>query len=611
MKRAGVVNEGGQTIFTVWAPLHENMFLHFVNGDDRRLQMEKDNEGYFVLNLPQCPTRTRYFFRPEDEKDLPDPASQYQPEGVHGPSEVIDHDSFQWHDREWKGIPLRQMIIYELHVGTFTREGTFEAIVPRLDELSELGVNCIELMPVAQFPGEHNWGYDGAFPYAVQNSYGGPLGLKKLVDACHQKGIAIFLDVVYNHLGPEGNYLGEYGPYFTDRYKTPWGDAINFDGEYSDGVRDFFSENVIYWFRYFHLDGLRLDAIHSIYDSGAVHFWEYCHNKVQILEQEVGRKLYMVAESDLNNPKVIQSPSQAGYGFDAQWLDDFHHGLYVLLDTAGKPLYEDFGSIQQLAKAYNEGFIHSGEYVKFRKRKHGRSSAGISGDKFIVFNQNHDQVGNRVKGERLSMLVDFEKQKLAAAAMLLAPYVPMLFMGEEYSDPTPFYYFVSHSDPELIKAVQKGRKEEFANFKWDVEPPDPQDVKTFEDSILQWNKRNQGEHQIMLSWFRELIQFRSVNSVFHNYNKDDCKATTFDNCGLALERHSIGKKESVLCLFNFSEKCINYQLPPNSSLGKKLLDSKDNKWSVRMTQEGERKEVSFKAGDNIELPCWAVYVLSN
>ena len=325
-----------KTSFTVWAPLKNSMTLHLLPPNEGVVEMVKDKEGYWQIAVDHLPNDTRYFFKPDGEQDLPDPASRYQPEGVHGPSQVIDHSEYKWQDVNWKNLPLEELIIYELHVGTFTPEGNFEAIIPRLDELKSLGINALELMPVSQFPGDRNWGYDGVYPYAVQNSYGGPTGLKKLVDACHQKGIAVFLDVVYNHLGPEGNYFSSFAPYFTNKYCTPWGDALNFDGDWSDGVRDYFSDNVLYWFEHYHIDGLRCDAIHMVFDNGAVNFWELTHNKVKAFEKKAGRPFYLIAESDLNSPKVIKTPDYGGYGFNAQWLDDFHHALYVLLDEKAK-----------------------------------------------------------------------------------------------------------------------------------------------------------------------------------------------------------------------------------------------------------------------------------
>ncbi|HEY1021688.1 MAG TPA: alpha-amylase family glycosyl hydrolase, partial [Flavisolibacter sp.] len=381
--------------FRVWAPEKKTMHLHVVAPYDKIFPMQKDEWGFFTVTVENPGATLRYYYQLEEGQEYPDPASQFQPEGVHGPSETVDHDAFVWQDSAWKGQPLEETILYELHVGTYTPEGTFEAIIPRLDALKETGINAIELMPVAQFPGSRNWGYDGVYPYAVQDSYGGPEGLKKLVNACHQKGIAVWLDVVYNHIGPEGAYLSPYGPYFTNTYCTPWGDAINFDGEWSDGVRDYFSVNALYWFEQFHIDGLRCDAVHTVFDNGAVHFWQLTSEKVAALEQKLGRTLHLVAESDLNSPKVIKSPKEGGYGFDGQWLDDFHHALYVKLNPADKDRYYDFGTMAQVVKAYNEGFVHSGEWVKFRKRKHGASSKGIPGNRFVAFNLNHDQVGNR------------------------------------------------------------------------------------------------------------------------------------------------------------------------------------------------------------------------
>ncbi|MBD0377325.1 MAG: malto-oligosyltrehalose trehalohydrolase, partial [Flavisolibacter sp.] len=510
-----------KTVFTVWAPLKKSMILHLVHPYDRQLPMTKDEEGYWQVEVNDLPDDARYFFMPDGEKDYPDPASRFQPAGVHGPSQVVNHALYRWNDQGWKAMPLEEMILYELHVGTFTPKGTFEAIIPRLDDLKAIGINALQLMPISQFPGNRNWGYDGTFPYAVQNSYGGPEGLKKLVDTCHQKGIAVLLDVVYNHIGPEGNYFSRLGPYFTNKYCTPWGDALNFDGDWSDGVRDYFSDNALYWFEHFHIDGLRCDAIHMVFDNGAVHFWELTHHKVKEWEEKLGRPFYLIAESDLNSPKVIKTPEAGGYGFTAQWLDDFHHALYVLLNKEDKERYYDFGRMEQLAKAYTDGFVLSGEWVKFRKRKYGTSSAGMPGNKFIVFTLNHDQVGNRVKGERLCMLVNFERAKLAAAAIMLSPYIPMLFMGEEYGDDTPFYYFVSHSDPALVEAVRKGRKEEFKDFGFDVEPPDPQDEKTFNDSKINWDKRKEGRHKILLQWHEELIRLRKTLSVLKNFEKKD------------------------------------------------------------------------------------------
>lgn len=562
--------------FKVWAPEKNQMVLHIVKPFDREFMMSKDEEGYFSVDVETEEKDLQYFFKPDKQNDVPDPASQYQPEGVHGPSQTIDHSLYKWRDNNWKSTPLKDWIIYELHVGAFTEQGTFEAVIDRLEDLVEVGINAIEIMPVAQFPGNRNWGYDGAFLFAVQNSYGGPEGLKKLVDACHQKGLAVILDVVYNHLGPEGNYFSQFGPYFNSKYHTPWGDAINFDDAWSDGVREYFSDNIIYWFENFHIDAVRCDAIHAMFDNGPVHFWQLTHQKIKTLEQKLNRSFHLIAESDLNDPKVVKHPDQGGWGFDAQWLDDFHHALYILLNPSDKQRYYDFGSIQQLVKGYNEGFVHSGEWVQFRKRKFGASSADVPGNKFVVFTQNHDQVGNRADGKRLNMLIDFERVKLASAAILLAPYIPMLFMGEEYADESPFYYFVSHSDKGLIKAVQEGRKKEFEAFGFD-NAPDPQDENTFNQSKLRWQERNKDYHLVILNWYKELISMRKTLSPLKEFERNNTHAEVIGEKALALFRNSKETGESITCLFNFSDNEIMYS-PSGKKLSKKLLDSTDKQW---------------------------------
>jgi maltooligosyltrehalose trehalohydrolase len=555
----------GKCHFTVWAPLKERMVLHMVAPHERLVEMQRDQYGYFTATLNNISPETRYFYRPDDKKDFPDPLSLFQPEGVHGPSQVTDHASFKWTDTDWKNIPFEDLILYEIHTGTFTKQGSFDAIIPLLDDLKDVGINAIELMPVAQFPGSRNWGYDGIYSYAVQNSYGGPEALKRLVNAAHQKGIAVFLDVVYNHLGPEGNYFGEFGPYFTKKYSTPWGEALNFDGEWSDGVRDYFTDNAIYWFEYFHIDGLRLDAIHTIFDMNAVTFFDLLHNKIKRFEKKAGRNFHLIAESDLNSPRVVKPADEGGFGFTAQWLDDFHHALYTLLDPAGKNRYQDYGSLDQLIKAYKEGFVLSGDWVKFRKRKFGTSSYGVPGNRFVVFNCNHDQIGNRVGGERLTMLVDTEKVKLAAAAILLSPYIPMLFMGEEYGDDTPFYYFVDHSDEELIKAVQEGRKKEFREYGFETAPPDPADIKTFESAKIKREKRNEGRYAEILDWHRRLIQLRRSHPSFKNFNKEDLSVEV-NNSTFILHRKSADHQHMVICAFEFSGGQIKYDPPETFKL---------------------------------------------
>lgn len=590
----GAIYNRNQVNFSVWAPLKETMVLHIVSPKEAKYNMKPTSEGYFCYKLKDATGIIRYFYQPDDnEKDYPDPASRFQPEGVHGPSQVIDHARFPWEDANWRGIASHQLLLYELHVGTFSDEGTFEGVLSRLDDLKTLGITALQLMPICQFPGLRNWGYDGVYPFSVQNSYGGPMGLKKLINKCHEKGLAVFIDVVYNHLGPEGNYLGEYGPYFTDKYMTPWGQAINLDGEWSDGVRNYLLANIAEWFVHYHVDGLRVDAIHAMFDNGSVPFWEVACAYVKELERELGRRLYMIAESDYNHPRIIQQGS-GGLGFDGQWLDDFHHALYTLVFPEGKKFYQDFGKIEQLSKAYKEGFVHTGEYVEARKKRFGASSAGIPGSKFVVFNQNHDQIGNKGQGERLSTSLDFERLKITAGAVILSPYIPMLFMGEEYAEKNPFSYFINHGDPQLIRAVKDGRRKEFGTFmdKEDVSAPEDPDV--FERSKLNWDKRTIGKHAMILDWYKKLIKLRFSDPVFSNFNKKDIQVNVIDRL-LVLQRVNEGGRDNTLCLFNFSEDETMYKIPIGFPYWKELLFH-------------DHSPVYYQ-GTSVAITPWAVWIL--
>lgn len=572
--------DGGCT-FTVWAPRRRLVQLHLVSPVERRVPMERLDRGYWSVRLADAGPGLLYFYTLDEELDRPDPASRLQPHGVHGPSAVVDADSFHWGDGEWGGLDLARMIIYELHVGAFTPEGTFDAVIPRLEELRRIGINVIELMPVCQFPGERNWGYDGVYPYAVQTSYGGHEGLKRLVDACHRRGMAVVLDVVYNHLGPEGNYLGDFGPYFTDRYKTPWGAAVNFDGPCSDEVRRFFIENARFWLREFHMDGLRLDALHAVVDMSARHFLEELSESVSELAEQLGRRLWLIGESDLNDPRLITPRSEGGIGLDAVWCDDFHHALHVLLTGERDGYYADFGRPEQLVKALMEGFVYSGEYSGYRERRHGRSSAARPARQFVVFSQNHDQVGNRMLGERLARLADFEALKAAAALVLLSPYVPLLFMGEEYGEPAPFHYFVSHSDPGLVEAVRKGRAREFESFAWRGDVPDPQASETFLDSRLCWESRYRGTHSLLMDFYAALIELRGTLPALMEPERDRLKAGRWkDTPVIWMERGAGEGSSGVLCLFNLG--CRDERLPVVRILAgqrwMKRLDSSDERW---------------------------------
>jgi maltooligosyltrehalose trehalohydrolase len=494
---------------------------------------------------------------------------------VHGPSAVVDHGAFARHDDGWQSKALADFIIYELHVGAFTDEGTFAAIAGRLDDLVELGITAIELMPVAQFPGKRNWGYDGAFPFAVQESYGGPAGLKGLADECHRRGIAVVLDVVYNHFGPEGAYAGQFGHYFTEKYHTPWGRAINLDDEYSDEVRSFFIENAAFWFRHYHIDGLRLDAVHALCDLSAKPFLKELGDRVNRLSFEVGRKYYLIAESDLNDVRIINPPEKGGFGLDAQWCDDFHHCLHRLVTGEEGGYYAAFGGIEKFAKAYRDGFVYSWDYSPVRHRRYGSDSADVPGWRFVVCSQNHDQVGNRMLGERLSCLADFETLKLCAAAVLLSPYVPLLFMGEEYGEEAPFLYFIDHGERALIEAVRRGRKEEFAAFAWEGEPPDPYSVETFNFSKLNWHRRKTGSHKVLLEFYKKLIELRKSRRVLIPDKRNMVVEADEENEILAVRRWN--EDEQIMFWLNFKQ---NKAAIRTTVAGKwrKILDSCEGAW---------------------------------
>jgi maltooligosyltrehalose trehalohydrolase len=479
-------------------------------GDGKKVEhpMQRQDNGIHETVVAGVGAGTDYFFRLDQERDCPDPVSRFQPAGVHGPSRIVDPRAYSWRDPGWAGLETADLILYEIHVGTFTEEGTFEGVAKRLPYLVELGVTAIELMPVAQFPGRRNWGYDGVHPYAPQSSYGGPDGLWRLVDAAHAAGLAVVLDVVYNHLGLEGNYLAEFGPYFTERYETPWGRAVNFDGPDSDEVRRYFIDNALYWITEFHIDGLRLDAVHAIFDFGARHILEELAAAVHSQAEVLGRRVQVIAESDLNDPRLVRGAERGGYGLDATWSDDFHHAVHAALTGERIGYYEDFGGVEPVAKAMRDRFVLDGRYSAYRRRRHGAQATDVPADRFVVFVQNHDQVGNRARGDRLSELVAFEQLKLAAALLLLSPYIPLLFMGEEYGERSPFLYFVDHGDKQLIEAVRRGRQEEFARFAWQGPLPDPAAEETFAHSRPDPARAGSAPHAELLRLYRELTRIR-------------------------------------------------------------------------------------------------------
>jgi maltooligosyltrehalose trehalohydrolase len=450
----------------------------------------------------------RYFYIVDQNKPVPDPVSRLLPEGVHGPTEIVDPEKFAWTDSGWLGLPLRDYVVYELHVGTFTPEGTFDAAIAKLPYLKSLGITVIEIMPVAAFPGTRNWGYDGVSPYSVQASYGGPDGLKRLVNAAHEIGLGVMLDVVYNHLGNEGNYLRTFGPYFTDKHKTPWGEAINYDQPGSEGVRRYFTENALFWIREYHMDGLRLDAVQTIKDDSPKHILAEIAEEVSASATDLGREVCVIAETDENDEKMVRAVNSGGYGLSAIWSDDFHHAIHAFFTGERKGYYQDFGRPEQIAQALQNGFVFQGEPFKFwGGRARGTSSVNMPAPAHVNCTQNHDQVGNRAHGERLSVLISRGARALSAALLLLSPETPLLFMGQEYDEPNPFLFFTDYGDPVLQKAVREGRRQEFKDFDFAGDSvPDPQAPKTYTRSKLNW-RLAEGENQ-MLDWYKSLLALR-------------------------------------------------------------------------------------------------------
>ena len=504
--------------FVVWAPKSKKVAVQVGRND---YPMEGPNEkGYWRLSVEEAGPGTDYaFLLDDDPTPYPDPRSLWQPHGVHKPSRVYDRSAFQWEDSTWQGPPLTGAVIYEMHIGTFTQKGTFDEAIQKLEYLYKLGITHVEIMPVAEAAGNRGWGYDGVALFASSSCYGGPDAFMRFVNACHKQGLGVILDVVYNHFGPVGNYTDKFGPYTTEKHKTPWGDAVNLEDRGSDEVRKFFSDNALMWMRDFHVDGLRLDAIHELVDRSAVHFLEQLSANVYNLSATVGRRLSLIAESDLNNPTIVRPIEANGYGMDAQWSDDFHHSLFTLLHVEQdqtKGYYSDFGDFECLAKSLKDMFVYDGVYSDYRERHHGRPVDSLSAHHFIGFIQNHDQVGNRATGDRLEHIVGAARTKVALGIVLTAPFVPMLFQGEEFAASTPFLYFADHEDPEMAKLVSEGRKKEFAAFGWDeAQIPNPEDMSTFESSKLNWAEVDEAAHLDMLEWTSRLIHIRR-NSVSLN-----------------------------------------------------------------------------------------------
>jgi maltooligosyltrehalose trehalohydrolase len=539
-------------IFSVWAPFAKSVDLVT---RERRIAMRSDAQGYWRTEAEASSVRDGYQYAVDGGNPLPDPRSRWQPDGVHGASQLIDADALRQVQRPgFHAAPLRDAVIYELHVGTFTPAGTYAAAQAKLPHLVKLGITHVELMPLATFPGRHGWGYDGVDLYAPLPAYGSPQDLARFVAACHDMGLGVVLDVVYNHLGPDGNYLGCYGPYFTDRVRTAWGEAVNYDGAYSDEVRRFVIDNALMWLRDYGFDGLRLDAVHAIFSFEATHILEELASAVRQLGGELDRSFVLIAESDLNDPRLVHSEARGGYSLEAHWEDDFHHALHRFFtgETAG--YYADFHGLEDIAAALREGYVYQGQYSEFRRRRHGRSPRGVAPEQLVVCAQNHDQIGNRAQGERLSMLIGVPQLKAVAALTLLSPFVPLLFQGEEWGATTPFLYFTDHQDPTLGRLVAEGRAKEFSSFRWVGEVPNPQEPRTFERSKLDWSELAKPSHAQLFDWHRRLIELRSHKSHRDRSRKARVK---FDADARWLQFQHAG----VLALFNFAGEARRVPLP--------------------------------------------------
>jgi maltooligosyltrehalose trehalohydrolase len=548
--------------FAVWAPLAKTVE---VQADKLRAAMAgPDRQGWWRAQIERAGPGTDYGFSVDgSEKVYPDPCSERQPHGVHGLSRVYSQAAFPWQHSAFQPPPLSSAIVYELHVGTFTPEGTLDAAIEKLEYLRHLGVTHVQLMPVAAFSGQHGWGYDGVALFAVHEPYGGPDALKRFVDAAHGKGLAVLLDVVYNHFGPVGNYTGVFGPYLDEAHKTPWGGAVNLEGAWSHQVRRFFCDNALMWMRDFHIDGLRLDAVHAYVDRSAIHFLEQLATETRALQAALGRRLVLIAESDLNDPRVVTAQDAGGFGLDAQWSDDFHHALFAVL--AREPqggYYEDFGSMEQIKKALEETFVYDGIYSMHRKRVHGRPAAHLPQDRFLGYIQTHDQVGNRAQGERAHVSTGNDRARVAAALVMTSPFVPMIFQGEEWAASSPFLYFADHDDPHIAKLVSEGRRNEFAAFGWDPKSiPDPEKPETFLRSKLRWHEASEGDHASMLSWYSDLIRLRrsspSLNSSAYGNTRIECDE---GKKWLKMQRGA------VLVLCNLGEKALTFPVPSHSDV---------------------------------------------
>jgi len=530
----------------VWAPAARRVDLEItMPSGTATVPMEPASGGWWAHRPGPDPAYPLdYAFRVDGGEPTPDPRSAWQPHGVHGPSRTFDTGAHCWRDGAWRGPRggggSLGGVFYELHIGTFTPEGTLDAAVGRLDHLVDLGVDVVEVMPVAAFPGRWGWGYDGVHPYAVHDPYGGPAAMQRLVDACHQRGLGVCLDVVYNHLGPSGNYLARFGPYFTDAQVTPWGPAVNLAGEGSEQVRRWVIDNALRWFRDFHVDALRLDAVHELRDDSERHVLAQLSDETRSLAAQLGRPLDLIAESDLNDPVMVTPTSEGGLGMSGQWADDIHHALHAVLTGESHGYYADFAGHGVLAKTLTEVFLHDGRWSSFRERTWGAPVDPSVHDAraFLAYLQTHDQVGNRATGDRISVSVPPGRQAAGAALYLLSAFTPMVFMGEEWAASTPWQFFTDFDEPELAEAVREGRRGEFASHGWDrLDVPDPQDPRTRERSVLDWGEAHRGEHARMLAWYRSLVALRRSERGLTDGRLDAVAVEADEGSGWVVMRH--------------------------------------------------------------------------
>ncbi|MDH7576838.1 MAG: malto-oligosyltrehalose trehalohydrolase [Bacillota bacterium] len=565
---ANIINrEKSEVSFRVFAFNKRKVSVVIKAGDRQKVfPMSEEKPHIYSTVIGGLGLDLLYRFRIDDEGDFPDPYSNFQPFGVHGFSKLVDHAEYQWRDCHWKGRSLEELIIMELHVGTFTGAGTFRGVVGKLDYLLELGVNAIELMPVVQAPGRWNWGYDGVNLFSVNHNYGTPHDLKYLVDCCHQKQLAVILDVVYNHFGPEGNYLPVYGPYLTRKHKTPWGPAVNFDDLYSEYTRKMVLDNVRYWLDLYHFDGLRLDAVHAIKDSSPTHILQEISMVTKAEAARQNRKKFIIAESDENNVRLINPLEKGGYGIDAQWMDDFHHCIHTVLTGERRGYYLDYGHIKDLEKVY-KNYLYTGQYSLYWGRERGTDASQNPGRQFVVALQNHDQIGNRAQGDRLAALVEFPYLKAAAGLLFFSPYIPLIFMGEEYGEQNPFLFFTDYQDPELQKAVSRGRREEFKAFGWD-DVPDPQDPATFYRSRLTPGNKWKAENRWLFNFYRDLIKLRTIHPVLKILDKNKLEVKV-SKANRLVEIIRWNDQLKLIGLFNLGER----ELSINHCPGRQILNS--------------------------------------